>query len=186
MAELPQGDETPGVTTAGEGVPGEDGWGWGGDGNPPATRETEGQVSSGGANERMGGPRTAPPPRPQRGTTADNGSAGTPIRHTAGTDSTRPEHGALAGREYVLLVLIGMAVNLAAAGGIGSEDGHGEGNGTTDQAWREGGRETKPDSACSQRAACEEPMTMEGDPLNGCTRLIHAAAERGNAGDSRL
>ena len=46
----------------------------------------------------MGGPRTA----------ADNGSAGTQTRHTAGA---RPEHGALPRREYVLLALTGTGVD---------------------------------------------------------------------------
>ena len=90
VAELPRGDKTPRVTTAGEGEPGEDGRGRGGDENPPTTRATVAQGANGSANKWMGGPRMAPPPRPQRGTAADNGSTGTLTRHTAGTDGARP------------------------------------------------------------------------------------------------
>ena len=37
VEELPWGGETSGVPTEGEGVPGEDGWGRGEDGNSPTT-----------------------------------------------------------------------------------------------------------------------------------------------------
>ena len=57
---------------------------------------------------------------------ADNGSAGTLIRYTAGTDSARPKNGALARQEYGLLELMGMTVNPANAGDPGSADSHGE------------------------------------------------------------
>ena len=87
---LPQGDETPGVATAGEGAPGEGRRGRGGDGTPPTTRATEARGAGGGEVERMGGPRTAALPRPQRGTVVDTDSAGNPPRHSSGTDGARP------------------------------------------------------------------------------------------------
>ena len=73
------------MTNEGEGVPGEDGWGRGGDGNPPTTRATKVQGAGGGDEVRMGRPRTV----------ADIDSAGTLIRHTDGTNGARPDHGAL-------------------------------------------------------------------------------------------
>ena len=79
--------------------------GRGGDRNLPTNR------SSGGNDKRMGGPRTALPPRPQQGTAADTNIAGTRPRNTAGTDGNRPEHGALARCEYGLLAPIGTAVD---------------------------------------------------------------------------
>ena len=54
VAELPQGYETTGVTTTGEGVPGEDGRGQGGGGNPPTTRATEVQGACGGSKQEDG------------------------------------------------------------------------------------------------------------------------------------
>ena len=83
------------------------------------------------------GRRTAPPPLPQRGLAADNGSAGTPTRHTSGTDVARPEHGALARREYGLLVPTGAAVDPADAGDLGSEDGPESTRGAAGKARRE-------------------------------------------------
>ena len=84
--------------------------------NPPANQVTGAQGADGGDDERMGGLRTLLPPRPQWGTAADDGSAGTPTRHTAGTDSARPEHGALASRKYNLLAPTGPAINPADVG----------------------------------------------------------------------
>ena len=63
-AEFPRGDETPGVATEGEGVPGEDGRGQGGDGTPPNTQEIKKTVISGGDEERTGGPGEAALPLP--------------------------------------------------------------------------------------------------------------------------
>ena len=79
----------------------------------------------------------AEPPRPQGGTAADNNSAETPPRHTAGTNSARPEHGALARREYGLLAPMGAVVDLAAMGDQGSEDGHEATMGTAGQTRQE-------------------------------------------------
>ena len=72
----------------------------------------------------MGRPRTVAPPSPRRGTAADDGSAGTPTRHSFGTNGSRPEHGALARRKYGLLVPTETAVESADAGDPGSADGH--------------------------------------------------------------
>ena len=79
----------------------------------------------------------APLPRPQWGTAADNGSSGTPTRHTSGTDVARPEHGALARREYGLLSPTGMAVDPADAGELGNKDGHESTRGTAGHYRRE-------------------------------------------------
>ena len=72
----------------------------------------------------MDGARTTGPPLPQRGTVADNGSAGTPTRHTPSTNGARREHGALARREYSFLTPTGTAVNLANAVELGSVNVH--------------------------------------------------------------
>ena len=68
---------------------------------------------------------------------ADNDSAGTPIRHTAVTEGARPEHGALALREYGLLAPMGAAVDQDDTGDQGSKDGHEATRWTSDQARRE-------------------------------------------------
>ena len=47
LDELPLGDETPGVATEGEGVPGEDVRGQEGYGNPPTTQENGASKASG-------------------------------------------------------------------------------------------------------------------------------------------
>ena len=125
VTELPRGGKTPGVTTVGESVLREDRRGRGGDEKPPTNRSTRAHGDGGGGNESMGGPRTVPLPRPQRGMTEDEGSAGTPTRRTAGTNSARPEHGALARREYGLLALTGTAVNPANGGDPERAAGHG-------------------------------------------------------------
>ena len=50
VAEQPWGDETLGEKTAGEGEPGEDIWGRGGDKTSPTTRATGAQVAGSGAD----------------------------------------------------------------------------------------------------------------------------------------
>ena len=82
----------------------------------------------------MGSPRKVPPLFPQRGMSADDGSVGTPTRHTAGTDGARPEHAPLACRKYGLLVPTGTTVDLADVGDPGIKAGHGA---TGDQDERE-------------------------------------------------
>ena len=49
------------------------------------------------------GPKTAPPPRPQRDTVADDDSAGPQPRQSDGTDGSRPKNGVHLCREYGLL-----------------------------------------------------------------------------------
>ena len=134
VSKLPQGDKNPGVTTVGEGVPGGDGPGRGGDVNSPTTRLTKARGASAGAKERVSGSRT-PPPRPQWGTAADNDSVGTLIRHTASTDSARAKHGMPARRKYGLLEPIGTVVNPDEAGDQGSGDGHKSTREKDAQAW---------------------------------------------------
>ena len=56
---------------------------------------------------------------------ADNGSAGTPIRHTARTDSARTKYGLLVRSNYGLLAPMGTVVNSVDTGDLGSVDGHG-------------------------------------------------------------
>ena len=91
----------------------------------------------------MGGPGMAAPPRPQQDMAADNGSTGTLTRHTAGTDSARPEHGALARCKYGLLVPTRPAVDPDNAENLGSEDGHEATRGKAGQARRETEEEDK-------------------------------------------
>ena len=87
------------------------------------------------------------PPRPHQGTAADNGSVGIPTRHTAGADSTSPEHGTLARRKYVLLAPTGTAVDPDDAGELGSGDGHKAIGGLAGQD----GRETEEGDETRQR-----------------------------------
>ena len=96
VTEFPQEDKNHGVTTTGKGSPVEGGRIRGWDETPPTTGATGAQGAGANADKWMGEPRTALPPRPKRVTAVDNSSTGTPTRHTAGTDGTRPEHGALA------------------------------------------------------------------------------------------
>ena len=137
MDELPWGDETLGVATAGDGVPGEGGRGQGGDETPPTTQATEARGSSGGVKARMGRPRTAAPPRPQQGTAADTNSAGTPPRHTSGTAGARLKHGVLARHEYGLLAPPGAVVDPSDTGEQDSRDGHESTGERADQSRRE-------------------------------------------------
>ena len=85
----------------------------------------------------MGGPRTAAPPRPQRVTAEYNGSAGTPTRHTSGTDGARTKHVALPHRKYGLLAPIGTAVDPDDAGDLGSKYSHEATGGTAGQDRKE-------------------------------------------------
>ena len=73
----------------------------------------------------MGRVRTTAPVCPQRGTGAYNGSAGTPIRHTARTDSARTKYGLLVRSNYGLLAPMGTVVNSVDTGDLGSVDVHG-------------------------------------------------------------
>ena len=82
----------------------------------------------------MGGTRTVAPPGSQRGTAADDGSAETLPRNTAGTDGASPKHGALARHKYSFLAPAGMAVDPADAGDLSSEVGY-------EAKWDQDGRE---------------------------------------------
>ena len=108
----------------GEGKQRDERRGRGEDESPPTTQATEAQGAGDGNDKGMGGLRTVEMPRPQRGTAADNGSAWTLTTHTASTDRSRPDHGALAYRKYGLLAPMGTAVNPANTGDPGSADGH--------------------------------------------------------------
>ena len=101
--ELPKGKKNLGVATNGNGVPGKDGWGKGGDRNPPTTRETGASKASSGDEGRTGGLGTAVPPHPQQGTAADGDNVGSTHRHTNGADIARPKNGMHTRREYGLL-----------------------------------------------------------------------------------
>ena len=79
----------------------------------------------------------APPTRPKRGKTADNNSVGTPIRHTAGANGARTEHGALAHHKYGLMPLTGTEVESSDAGDQGYKDGHEATRGTANLAPRD-------------------------------------------------
>ena len=151
----------------------------GGDENSPTTQATGAQGAGGGANERIGGPRTAALPRPQWGMAADDGSAGNPPRHTAGTDVSRPEHGALAHRKYSLLEPIGIAVDPADADDPGSEAGHGA---TVDQDGR-APEERDETQQCKLPACCRNGIGYEGrgPPKRSCTLNAsgHQGGERG-------
>ena len=84
VEEVPWRDETSGVTTKGEGVTGEDGWGRGGDRTPRTTQETEACKASSieEGNTRGLGPASL---IPQQVTAAEH-------RHPNSADSGRPEH----------------------------------------------------------------------------------------------
>ena len=89
------------MTPEGDGVLGEDGWGRGRDGNSPTTQDTKGSGYSSSGEETASGPGPAAPQCPQRSTLEGGGSKVTMHRNP---DGGRPEHGALARREYGLLV----------------------------------------------------------------------------------
>ena len=78
----------------------------------------------------MGGPRTAEPPGPHRGTAADDGSAETPPRQSEGAGSARSKNGMHPRRKYDLLAEEAPEGGRDNAGDTGSEAGHG---GTVDQ-----------------------------------------------------
>ena len=119
VKELHRGDKTSRVTPEGDGVPGEDGRGRGGDENPPTTQETKERGDSGRDKEMTirPGPGPAPPPIPQRVTAADRGSAETLHRHPDGARSERAS-------EYSLLAPVDLAGDPAATETQVYGDGH--------------------------------------------------------------
>ena len=121
----------------------------------------------------MSGPRTE----------ADDGSTGTPTRHNANTDGTRPEHGTLAHRENGLLAPTGTAVDPANTGDPGSEDRHE----TTGEHAGQDGRDTDEGDETQQRALPVHGMQGDrekgmGPPPNSRVRLMRAAAKGGKEG----
>ena len=135
--ELPRGDETPGVATEGEGMTGKDRQGGREDGTPPTTQATE-ESGAGGGNEVMtSGLRTAPPLRPQRGTTADEDSMGPQPRKSDGADSARTENGTHLRRKYGLLAPEVPEGGTDNAGLQVRGDSHGATRGTADEGQME-------------------------------------------------
>ena len=133
--------------------------------NPPTTQATGAPGNGGRDDKPMGGPRTAPPPRPQRGTVADDGSAETPPRHTAGTDGTRLEHGAL-------------EVDLSNARDPGSEASHGA-------TGEQDGRETKEGDKTQQRALPARGNNGIGNEARGPPERLRAFNVCGRHGGVR-
>ena len=84
---------------------GEGGRGRGGYGKPPITRASEESGANDGNEGMACGPRTAPPPHPQRDTAADNNSVGPQPQQSDGTDGASPKNGMHSYHEYGLLAL---------------------------------------------------------------------------------
>ena len=81
VEELPCGDKSSKLTPEGDSMTGEYGWGQGGDGNPPTTRETEASGYSSIDEDMTSGLGPAPPSSPQGVTAADRGNKERPYRH---------------------------------------------------------------------------------------------------------
>ena len=122
VKELTRGDKTSGVTLKGDGVPEADTRGRGGDGNSPAIQDTGGSSNISRGEEMVSGQEPAPPPSPQWGTEEEERGEVIPQSHSKGAGGSRPEHGALARREYGLLVPEELAGDPDAAGAQGSGD----------------------------------------------------------------
>ena len=125
VSEEPQGDKTKGGPTGDEVVLGEDRRGRGeGDENPPTDRATRTQGADGDDGGPMGGQRRKEPPGTTE-TVEENGSAGPRPRQSNSANGARSVHGALALREYDLLLLEAAEGGTANAGAASIEDGHG-------------------------------------------------------------
>ena len=124
VGELPWGDKTSGVTLEGDGVPGTDGLGWGGDGKYPATHETKGTTVTRHGEDMSGGKEPAAVPSATRGTTEGERYRETYVstqRNSYGTNKARTEHGAFGALQvYDLLAREGSTDNIATAGTLGS------------------------------------------------------------------
>ena len=120
---MPRRDKTSRVTPKGNGVPGEDGRGRGGDGNFPAIQDNKasGYISSG--KEMTSKPGPAAPQIPQRGMATGRVSKVSTHRHPNRTKGARPEHGALSRRKYGLLAPYDPEDNPASAEPQELEDG---------------------------------------------------------------
>ena len=101
----------------------------------------------------------APLPSTQRGTSEGESGEVSTQRHSDGANAARPKHGALAGREYSLLVLEDLAGDPDAAGPQGSGDSPEDTTGTGGND----GRETGTEERNEQRAplACGQPEDKE-------------------------
>ena len=122
VEELPQGDETSGMTLEGSGVPGADRRGRGGDGKSPSTQDTKGSRNTSRKEEMASGKEPAAPPSTNWGTSEGERIYVIMQRHPDGADGARPEHGVLARREYSLLAPEETVGNPAATGPQGSGD----------------------------------------------------------------
>ena len=100
----------------------------------------------------------------------DDGSTGTPTRHTAGTNNVRPDHRALAHLEYGLLALTGTAVNPVDAGDLGSEAV----NGAIEEKTGQEIRETEEGDKTRQRALPAHDMQGYRYKRRGPHERLHA------------
>ena len=172
--EFSQGEETPGMATEGEGVPGEVRRGQVGDRTPPTTEATEDRGANGGNEVMMRGLMTVAPPRPQRGMTADDNSAGPQQQQSSGVDGARPKNGMHSCREYSLLAPEVLEGGPATFGPRIRGDVHGTKRGTADH----GRTETNTGENTGHRALLSRNMQEDGDKerspskqsrsLNGC------------------
>ena len=132
------GEETPGLSTKGEEVLGEDRWVQGGDRKPPTTRATKESGARGRDKKITHGPGTTASTSPQRGTAADDDSAEPQQRHSDSADRAGHENGIQSRRKYGILKLEETAGDPAATG----TQVRGAGNGGTRETAYLGGTET--------------------------------------------
>ena len=104
VEELPREDGNSGVTLEGNGVPGVDGWGRGGVGNSPSTRETKGRNKTSHKGEMANGQDPEAPLSTQRGTKEEERGEVITQGHPDGANGAKLEHDMLARCEYILLV----------------------------------------------------------------------------------
>ena len=119
VEEFPREDETSGVTLEGNGVPGADVQGQGGDGNSFSAWDAKGTTATcrGEEMESKMNPG-APPITPQRMAEgeSDRITMVSMQRHSDGANCARPKHSALVHRKYGLLAPEGPAGDPAATG----------------------------------------------------------------------
>ena len=159
VEELPQGDKTFGVPTEGDGVLGEDGREWVGDGNPPTTRATESGRASSSDEGMTIRPAKEVPPSPQQCTTVDRDRAGTLHRHSNGAENARPKNGMQLRRKYGLLEPEEPTGDPAAAGTQVRGGGHGATSGVDGQGWGE----TETGDGTGQRALLVHGMLEDNN-----------------------
>ena len=130
------------MTLGGYGVPGADRRRRGGDGNSSSTRDTEGSTATYQGDEMESDMELAAVPTTPWGTTEGESGGITMVRmqrHSDGSGSTRPEHGALTRSEYGLLAPEGPAGNPSVAG----PQENGDNPEVTTGTGGTGGRETR-------------------------------------------